>query len=74
MRLFMTTTITNCEFNRNVCRAKRAAGSGPVVITNRGSAAFVLLAYDEYLRIVNSGKAKRRAPTKNKKRAPNKLA
>ena len=53
----MTTTITNREFNRNVCRAKRAAASGPVVITNRGTAAFVLLSYEDYLRMTDPEKA-----------------
>lgn len=48
----MTTIITNRDFNRNVCRAKRAAASGPVIITNRGDAAFVLLAYEEYARLL----------------------
>lgn len=48
----MTTTITNRDFNRNVCRAKRAAASGPVIITNRGNAAYVLLAYEEYARLL----------------------
>ena len=49
---FVTTTITNRDFNRNVCRAKRAAASGPVIITNRGNAAYVLLAYEEYARLL----------------------
>ena len=49
----MTTTITNRDFNTaNVCRAKRAAASGPVIITNRGNAAYVLLAYEEYARLL----------------------
>ncbi len=36
------------EFNRDVSAAKRAARSGPVVITDRGKAEFVLLSIDDY--------------------------
>ncbi|WP_062464634.1 type II toxin-antitoxin system Phd/YefM family antitoxin [Demequina soli] len=37
------------EFNQNPSAAMRAADSGgPVIITNRGRAAYVLLAYDEF--------------------------
>jgi len=43
-------TISARDFNRDVSAAKRAADLGPVVITDRGRAAYVLLsaaAYDE---------------------------
>ena len=45
------TTLTSREFNQDVSRAKRAAGKGPVVITDRGQPAHVLLSIDEYRRI-----------------------
>lgn len=42
------TTISSRDFNRDVSAAKRAATRGPVVITDRGEPAFVLLSIDEY--------------------------
>ncbi|MFC9661875.1 type II toxin-antitoxin system Phd/YefM family antitoxin [Nocardia sp. NPDC127606] len=39
------------EFNQDVSAAKRAAAEGPVVITDRGEDAFVLLSIDEYRRL-----------------------
>lgn len=44
----MTTTVTAREFNHDVSRAKRAADVGPVVITDRGEPAYVLLSIAEY--------------------------
>lgn len=49
------TTMTAREFNRDVSAAKRDAASGPVVITDRGRPAFVLLSIDEYRRLGASG-------------------
>lgn len=46
------TTITSREFNQDVSRAKRAALSGPVFITDRGHPAHVLLAIEEYLNMM----------------------
>jgi PHD/YefM family antitoxin component YafN of YafNO toxin-antitoxin module len=37
------TTLSSCEFNQNVVRAKCAADKGPVVITDRGEPAYVLI-------------------------------
>ena len=42
------TTISSREFNQDVSRAKRAADSGPVIITDRGRPAYVLMRYDTY--------------------------
>lgn len=42
------TTMTAREFNRDVSAAKRKASRGPVVITDRGEPAYVLLSIDEY--------------------------
>lgn len=49
------TTITAREFNRDVSAAKREAARGPVVITDRGEPAFVLLSIEEYRRLGDSG-------------------
>ncbi len=57
----MSNTITNREFNRNVCRAKRAAVSGPVIITNRGKPAYVLLSYKDYARLRSEEEKEKRA-------------
>lgn len=45
------TVLSSREFNRNVSAAKRAARSGPVVITDRGDPEFVLLSIEEYRRL-----------------------
>lgn len=45
------TTITSREFNQDVGRAKKAAQSGPVLITDRGRPAHVLLSIEEYRRL-----------------------
>ena len=45
------TTLTSRELNHDLGRAKRAARTGPVVITDRGRPAHVLLSYAEYQRL-----------------------
>lgn len=45
------TTVTSREFNQDVSAAKRAATHGPVVVTDRGEPAYVLLSIGEYLRL-----------------------
>ncbi len=45
------TTMTSREANQDFSRAKREAKSGPVIITERGRPANVLLSYDEYKRL-----------------------
>lgn len=47
------TTISSREFNHDVTKAKRAASSGPVFITDRGHTAHVLLSIDEYQKITD---------------------
>ena len=49
------TILTAREFNQDVSRAKRAADAGPVVITDRGEPAYVLLRHDEYRRLAGGG-------------------
>lgn len=47
------TTITSRELNHDVSKAKRAALSGPVFITDRGHTAHVLLTIEEYQKITD---------------------
>jgi len=49
------TTISSREFNQGVSRAKRAADEGPVVITDRGQPAYVLLRHETYKRLAGGG-------------------
>lgn len=45
------TTLSSREFNQDTGRAKKAAGEGPVFITDRGRPAHVLLSIEDYQRI-----------------------
>ena len=44
-------TMTSREANQDFSRAKREARSEPVIITERGQPASVLMSYDEYKRL-----------------------
>ena len=44
-------TMTSREFNQHTGRAKAAADHGPVIITDRGEPAYVLLSNDQYERL-----------------------
>lgn len=48
------TTISSRDFNQDIGRAKRAAEDGPVIITDRGQPAYVLLRHDEFRRLIGS--------------------
>ena len=48
----LPTIMSSREFNQDASRAKRAAKSGPVFITDRGQAQHVLLSIQEYQRLV----------------------
>ena len=48
------TTLSSREFNQDTGRAKRAARSGPVFITDRGKPAHVLLTIDDYQTLTGS--------------------
>jgi prevent-host-death family protein len=50
-------TFSSRDFTRDVSAAKRAAVDGPVFITDRGRPAFVLLAINEYYRLVGHNKS-----------------
>jgi prevent-host-death family protein len=45
------TTFSSREFNQGASEAKRAAAYGPVVITDRGRPAHVLLSFEAYQRL-----------------------
>ena len=45
------TTMTSREFNQDTSKAKKAAKAGPVIITDRGKPAHVLLSIEEYQRL-----------------------
>lgn len=49
------TTISSREFNQDVSAAKRAALSGPVVVTDRGEPAFVLMTHADFRRLTGQG-------------------
>ena len=50
------TTLSSREFNQDTSRAKKAAASGPVFITDRGTPAHVLLTIEDYRRITGQHK------------------
>ncbi len=45
-------TVTSSEFNRKIGKMKQASLLCPVVITERGEAAFVLLSYEHYEKLI----------------------
>jgi len=45
------TTLSSRQFNQDASKAKKAAEAGPVIITDRGRPAHVLLTFEEYRRI-----------------------
>lgn len=51
------TTFTSREFNRDLARAKRAARSGPVFVTDRGKPAHVLLSIGDYRRLAGNNRS-----------------
>ncbi len=49
------TTISSREFNQDAGGAKKSAEKGPVIITDRGKPAHVLLRFEDYQRLVGKG-------------------
>jgi prevent-host-death family protein len=45
------TKLSSRQFNQDASKAKKAAKAGPVIITDRGRPAHVLLTFDDYKRI-----------------------
>jgi prevent-host-death family protein len=52
----MITSLTSREFNQDASGAKKAANDGPVIITDRGKPAHVLLSIEEYQRLIGDSK------------------
>jgi len=53
----MITNLTSREFNQDASGAKKAANDGPVIITDRGRPAHVLLSIEEYQRLTGSAQS-----------------
>jgi prevent-host-death family protein len=51
----MRHVMSSREFNQNPSEAKRVAEDGPVIVTDRGEPAFVLIRYDAYRRLCGEG-------------------
>lgn len=49
------TTMSSREFNRDAGGAKKAAEKGPVIITDRGRPAHVLLSFEDYQKLLGAG-------------------
>lgn len=49
----MTTTFTARQYNQDASGVKRAANDGPVIITERGKPAHVLMTIEAYERLKN---------------------
>lgn len=47
----IATTVSSREFNQDTSGVKKAADDGPVVITDRGRPAYVLLTFEEFERM-----------------------
>lgn len=52
----MPRSMTSRQFNQDTSGAKKAAESGPVIITDRGRPAHVLLTYEDYQRLRDPGR------------------
>lgn len=48
-------TVSSREFNQDTSKAKKAARRGPVVITDRGRPAHVLLSIEQYQALTGAG-------------------
>jgi len=52
----MVTTLSSREFNQDTGKAKKATETGPVVITDRGKPAHVLMTFSDYQRVIGKRK------------------
>jgi prevent-host-death family protein len=48
-------TISSREFNQDAGGAKKAAEKGPVIITDRGRPAHVLMRFEDYQKLLGAG-------------------
>lgn len=46
--------VTSRQFNQNVSAVKRAADNGPVVITDRGLPAYVLMRHEDFTKLTGA--------------------
>ena len=51
------TTFSARDFNQDISRAKKAARDGPVIITDRGRPAHVLLTIEHYLTLTQGARS-----------------
>lgn len=51
----MTATMTSRDFNQDISQAKRLADKAPVMITDRGKPAYVLMTHAMYERLTAGG-------------------
>jgi len=51
------TRLSSRAFDQDVGRAKRAADTGPVIITDQGAPAYVLMRHDAYKRLAGEDKS-----------------
>lgn len=51
------TTLSSRELNHDVSSAKKAAKSGPVIITDRGKPSHVLMTYNEFERLTGKDRS-----------------
>ncbi len=49
------TTISSREFNQDAGGAKKSAEKGPVIITDRGKPAHVLMSFEDYQKLIGKG-------------------
>lgn len=56
-RHHLPNTISSREFNQDLAKAKRAAKQGPLIITDRGKPAYVLMNYEDYALLTRSKKS-----------------
>ena len=56
------TPVTSLELNQDVARAKRAAESGPVFITEQGKPMHVLLSVEDYRRLTGQDQSRNCSP------------
>ena len=54
------TTLSSRAFNQDASKAKNAAKEGPVIITDRGRPAHVLLTFDDYKKLTGQRTSIRR--------------
>jgi prevent-host-death family protein len=50
------TTLSSQDFDQDISRARKAASEGPVLITEQGKPAYVLLSIEDYQRITGKSR------------------